>query len=136
MGCTDCPNPVVEPHDSITYTLIYSDFNDCFEMDTTVTVIVSEEFKVSIPNSFTPNGDNLNDTFFPVLYGLEEFVSMTIYNRWGMIVYETDDITLGWDGMLNGEIAAHNSVFTYKIIVRRYTRELNEFIGKVVLISP
>ncbi len=135
MGCTDCPDPWVKPVKTTTYNLIYSDLHKCFIMDTNVTIEVNDEFKVTIPNAFSPNNDNLNDTFFPVTYGVEEFVYMRIFDRWGVLVYETNDINAGWDGRHNGKIAAHNSAFTYQIRVKRFTGEFKDFVGMVVLVS-
>jgi gliding motility-associated-like protein len=63
---------------------------------------------VALPNTFTPNGDNTNDTFGP-LSDCEEPVFLNfllrIYNRWGNLVYETSDATLPWDGEQDGEPA-------------------------------
>jgi gliding motility-associated-like protein len=59
---------------------------------------------IDIPNSFTPNGDGLNDYFFPrqlLSGGLTEF-KMTIYNRWGQEIFQTLNLNgRGWDGKFN-----------------------------------
>jgi len=52
----------------------------------------------NLPNVFTPNGDGLNDLFIPYPYDFVEKVNMTILNRWGTIVYNTDDPDINWDG--------------------------------------
>ncbi|MFT5877656.1 MAG: PKD repeat protein, partial [Dokdonia sp.] len=93
MGCSDCPDPWVQPITNTTYTLVYADMNGCFELDTSIVVEVLDEFKVSIPNTFTPGSDNLNDTFIPVIYGVEQLVFMRIFDRWGTLVFETTDIS-------------------------------------------
>ena len=51
-----------------------------------------------LPNVFTPNGDGKNDYFRPFPYDFVESVDMTIYNRWGNIVYETNNPDINWDG--------------------------------------
>ncbi len=51
-----------------------------------------------LPNIFTPNGDNKNDYFTPQINRSVEKVDMKIYNRWGNLVYETDDPAINWDG--------------------------------------
>ena len=134
MGCNDCPNPYVQPSVTTTYTLVYQDLNGCFVLDTTVTVEVLDEFKVSIPNTFTPGSDGLNDTFVPVIYGVEELMYMRIFDRWGSMVYETEDITLGWDGTHNGERVADNSAFSYTVKVRRFNGEIKEYVGVVIVL--
>jgi len=51
-----------------------------------------------LPNVFTPNFDGYIDTFYPFPYTSVEKVEMTIFNRWGNIVYETQDPDINWDG--------------------------------------
>ncbi len=56
----------------------------------------------SLPNVFTPNSDGFNDKFTPFPYTSVEKVNMTIFNRWGKVVYETDDPDINWDGKHQG----------------------------------
>ena len=58
-----------------------------------------------LPNVFTPNGDLENDLVVPISNKYVESVEATIYNRWGSIVYQTNDININWDGthMTSGE---------------------------------
>ncbi len=53
------------------------------------------------PNSFSPNGDFLNETFKPVLVNFENY-GMKIYNRWGELIFETSDFNINWDGTYQG----------------------------------
>ena len=55
-----------------------------------------------IPNTFTPNGDGLNDTFGVAGEAIKD-INIQIFNRWGQLIYETNDPEKGWDGRLNGE---------------------------------
>lgn len=75
--------------------------NGCTASDT---IQVQNDCYVNIPNVFTPNGDGLNDYFFPRQYlsrGLTEF-KMNIYNRWGQLIFETTNLQgSGWDGKFN-----------------------------------
>jgi len=61
------------------------------------------------PNTFTPNGDKLNDVFSVSGNCFDEF-EMWIYNRWGSNVFYTNDYTAGWDGAING---VHCSIGSY-----------------------
>lgn len=72
-----------------------------------------------IPNAFSPNHDNLNDVFKPMLSlsCMNGGYRMMIYNRWGEKVFQSFDILKGWDGTKNGE-AADLGVYYYTI---RYT---------------
>ncbi len=134
MGCTDCPAPLIKPSESTSYQLSYGDTNGCFQYDTSVVVEVLDEFKVSIPNTFTPGSDNLNDTFIPVVYGMEKMEYLRIYDRWGGLVFETYDITKGWDGTFRNKLVANNSAFSYTTRFRRYNGDLKDFVGVVIVL--
>ena len=56
---------------------------------------------VGFPTAFSPNGDGVND-FFELNGGPVRTLTLSIYNRWGEKVFETDDITKGWDGKFKG----------------------------------
>ena len=68
---------------------------------------------VYIPSSFTPNKDGLNDRFKPTLVNVEAF-TMSIYNRWGELLFETDNMEEGWDGS-HGGIDVQAGVYLYSI---------------------
>lgn len=52
----------------------------------------------TLPNVFSPNGDNINDLFIPFPYRYVESIDIRIYDRWGMMVFTTTDPALNWDG--------------------------------------
>ena len=51
-----------------------------------------------MPNAFTPNGDGLNDYFGVSGYNTNRLIKLKIYNRWGQLIFETNDINKRWDG--------------------------------------
>ncbi len=71
----------------------------------TDSILVSSDCYVDIPNVFTPNGDGVNDYFFPrqlLSRGLIVF-RMSVFNRWGQLIFESNSLNgAGWDGKLNG----------------------------------
>jgi gliding motility-associated-like protein len=73
--------------------------------------------KFFMPNAFTPNQDGLNDEFIPVgkFEGLRDY-SFTVWNRWGDLIFSTDDFRVGWNGQRNntGEVAPPG-VYAYLI---------------------
>ena len=86
-------------------------------VDSSVTVIlVKEEIIFYIPNTFTPDGDEFNQTFQPIFTaGYDPFdFNLLIFNRWGEVVWESNDDTVGWDGTFNGKMVPSGS-FTWKI---------------------
>tara|TARA_B100000809_G_scaffold212494_1_gene216499 strand:- start:6461 stop:8614 length:2154 start_codon:yes stop_codon:yes gene_type:complete len=88
--------------------------NGCNENYTTTIdkELLSEVF---VPNAFTPNGDNENDLLF--VRGAIDEMSIKIYNRWGELVFESVNQSLGWDGTFNGAPVTPG-VFVYHLITR------------------
>jgi gliding motility-associated-like protein len=95
-------------------------FEDC-DKDGIENFIDSELCLIDIlmANVFTPNGDNINDTVKPVLYGIEKFVCFKVYNRWGNIIFETRDREKGWDG---GYKTQEQSTETFQWLSEGYDR--------------
>jgi gliding motility-associated-like protein len=94
-----------QTYGSYDVTLFAIDSNGCID-SITQTFELNDDLKVNVPNSFTPNGDGLNDEFIPIFNmanSVKEY-RFEVYNRWGQIVFETNDITLGWDGKYKGKI--------------------------------
>lgn len=83
--------------------------------DTTLGQLFIEPFNLYIPNTFTPDGDEFNNVFQPQAY-LDIFEwNMKIYNRWGELIFETDDFDTGWDGTLANGRYAQDGLYIYKI---------------------
>lgn len=83
-----------------TYTVRIVDANGC---ETSLEVQVDERFpKIFVPNAFSPNGDGQNDDFKPVT-DCQLIYSMQVFNQWGAITFATNDISVGWNGTLNGQ---------------------------------
>jgi len=67
-----------------------------------------------VPNVFTPNNDGLNDFFYPKINCSFSYYHIYIYNRWGKLLFETEDETSKWDGTFNSK-AAPDGVYFYLI---------------------
>jgi hypothetical protein len=63
---------------------------------------ISPNFTLFAPNSFSPNRDGTNEIFLLKGQYIRAY-NLIIYNRWGAVVFETDDVEKGWDGTYNGE---------------------------------
>jgi gliding motility-associated-like protein len=74
---------------------------------------------IYIPNTFTPDGDNLNDYFFPVLTNIEPInYNLSIFNRWGQVIFESTKPEVGWDGKIQSSgLDATNDTFLYQVQV-------------------
>ncbi|HHZ65982.1 MAG TPA: PKD domain-containing protein, partial [Flavobacteriales bacterium] len=82
-------------------------------------IVMLGDYTLHIPNAFSPNGDGYNDFFYPQGIGfrdLKEF-EFYIYDRWGDMIFHTDDVNSGWDGKANnGRKMAQQDVFVWLII--------------------
>lgn len=129
-------NPYVRPLESLDYELTVIDVNGC-EGVGTVFVELDANRNLYIPNAFSPNGDGANDEFriYPCT-GVTRVLSANIFDRWGDLVYQTDeeDVSNGlycanglvlWDGRFNNE-TMNMGVYVYVIEV--------EFLDKVRLV--
>ena len=88
-----------------------------------------------IPNSFTPNGDERNNTFKPVITsGVDLFnYSFYIYNRWGQVIWESYNPNMGWDGTFNS-VMCQDGIYTWKLKFKTpKTDEIKEFMGSLTL---
>ncbi|WP_430403518.1 PKD domain-containing protein [Fluviicola sp.] len=100
---------------SYVITLIANNAGNC--PDTAkVTVTIQEELVYYVPNTFTPDGDEFNNVFFPVFTsGFDPYnYTLTIYNRWGETLFESNDTKFGWDGTYNGELCK-TGIYTWTI---------------------
>ena len=111
ISCTHCNNPWVSPIETTTYTVETK--NDCFDFSEEFLVNVIRDFYLEAPSAFTPNGDSNNDIFRFEGNNIANF-DLKIFNRWGDIVFSTNDINQGWDGTVN---AHSQNIDTYKYLV-------------------
>ena len=135
----DCniANPFVTPEVTTTYYVEIEDANlGCVHMDS-ITIFVFDESRceepyVFVPKGFTPNDDGLNDQLFVRGNYIEE-VHFVIFNRWGEKVFETKDLSEGWDGKVNGKIVPPD-VFGYYVELKCFGGEEFLMKGNVTLI--
>lgn len=100
------------------------------------TIIVSEEIIFYVPNAFTPDGDSFNQTFFPVFTtGFDPFAyTLTMYDRWGEVIFVSHDTVYGWDGTYNGNICQNGS-YSWTLRFKVYGKdEYKVYSGHVSLI--
>ena len=77
----------------------------------TKTFIIQVPSEFYLPNAFTPNGDGDNDVFLPKGYKIED-LQMLIFNRWGELIFESNDVNIGWDGKTKSNIFAPDGLYT------------------------
>ena len=96
---TVCPTEI----DTITYYVIGTDARGCQKTDS-ITVRIIGTPEVSVPTGFTPNGDGMNDEFRIVKSHNFHMEKLQVFNRWGQVVFETNDINKGWNGTSSGAV--------------------------------
>src|SRR5690554_8199582 len=83
---------------------------------------VREELLFYIPNTFTPDNDNFNETFKPVFTSGIDLQSYTLYifNRWGELVFESHNTEVGWDGSYGAEsnTTVKSGTYLWKVIFK------------------
>ncbi len=95
-------------------------------------VEIRQPFRIFFPNAFTPNQDGLNDTFKPTFLFVRTY-RMSIYNREGMLLFETQEIEEGWDGTFKGEVAP-SGAYIYVVDLKDNTGESFQTQGTFTLI--
>jgi gliding motility-associated-like protein len=115
ISCSKCYDPWVSPVKSTTYKVETT--NGCFDFLENFNVEVIKDFYLEAPSAFTPNGDLKNDIFIFESKNIRNF-DLKIFNRWGKIVFSTNDISRGWDGNVNGHL---QNIDTYKYLVKAET---------------
>lgn len=110
LSCSDCANPIATLLLSATYTVSVTDANGCIGSDTILIKTVCNDKNYWFPNTFSPNGDGVNDYFYPRGTSLYNIQSLTIFNRWGQQVFArmnfpANQQNMGWDGTFGGKPA-------------------------------
>jgi gliding motility-associated-like protein len=82
---------------------------------------------IYVPRVFTPNGDGVNDVLKPILVGISSFHFFSVYNRWGNLIYTTEDPNQGWDGKFKG---VAQPVETYLWVAEGIDTEGNKVVQK------
>ena len=109
---------------------------DCWD-STSTTITIDDEQIYYIPNTFTPNGDEKNNDFQPVFtsgFDAQNY-HFSIFNRWGELVFESNNPAIGWDGTYGNKIVM-NGTFTWKLQFKEKMTEKEHYLtGHVNLIK-
>jgi len=104
--------------------------------DTIVAHFTPQPFAIYVPNSFSPNGDGINDVFTIAGNALDiEVFELTIFDRWGQIVFHSTDPNTVWTGEFNkGEYFVGNSSYSYRLKVKSiFDIEPRELSGSILM---
>lgn len=86
-------------------------------------VIISEQYLIYVPNTITPDGDAFNEVFKPYFNGINIYnYTLTIYNRWGEVMFVSHDPSVGWNGTYGGEVVP-TGVYVWHIVTDELTSD-------------
>jgi gliding motility-associated-like protein len=136
LSCTQCDMPMASPEVDTFYNVTAVNQFGCKATDR-LRIRVIEDCAgkmVFVPNTFTPNGDGQNDILKVFGPGVESVKQVRIFNRWGQMVFETNDPDgIGWDGTFNGE-ELNPGVFVYYMDVECINGERTIKKGDITLL--
>ena len=91
----------------------------CFKVVSTYSVYIDPLTSVDVPTAFTPNGDGVNDVIYVDGWGIKKLNYFRIFNRWGQVLFESNDIKIGWNGIYNG-VPQNMETYVYQVSVETY----------------
>jgi len=138
LDCSDCASPKATPFITTTYEVTVYTAAGCSAKDEVTISVSCDNSQVFVANTFTPNGDGVNDRFYPQGKGLSRIERLRVFNRWGQLVFEAANLPLndeskGWDGTLRNE-PLNPDVFVYILNAFCESGEPLELKGDISLI--
>jgi large repetitive protein len=117
-------------------TLTVTSADGCTDIATD-SVCIGLEATLFVPNAFTPNGDGDNEIFLPLGIGIEPIdYHLYIFDRWGNLIFESDNPLVGWDGRANGGTnIAQEDVYVWRLKCVDVTGQKHNKLGTVTLIK-
>jgi gliding motility-associated-like protein len=138
LSCSDCPSPVASPLKTTRYIVKVSNEWNCVSKDDILVEIACDKSQLFLANTFTPNGDGVNDKFYPQGAGDPIVKQLTIVNRWGNVIFDAKDIPIndpayGWDGTYKLEQLPPD-VFVYVLKATCESGQVIEITGDVSIV--
>jgi gliding motility-associated-like protein len=108
LNLTSVYDPVYKYDKTTQYTITMTSKAGCITVDTMLVNVVNEGdtttfSRIFVPKAWTPNGDGKNDYLYPLTVRIRTLTYFRIFNRWGQLMFETNTIGKGWDGVYRGK---------------------------------
>lgn len=129
LSCDTCKITQALPQSTTEYVMELIDTNGCAAFDS-VTIEIAGI--IWLPNTFTPNGDGVNDKFGAVYENIVTY-HLEIYNRWGELIFESYDIDNHWDGTYKGTLSQIDS-YVWRVTYSHLTQKQKILTGHVNLV--
>ena len=136
LSCTNCQSPMASPETDTTYFVTAINEFGCKATDK-LRIRVIEDCSgkmVYVPNTFTPNGDGQNDILKVYGPGIASVKQIRVFNRWGQLMFDTNDPEIGWDGTFKGA-ELNSGVYMYYVDVECINGERTIKKGDVTLLK-
>ena len=117
LNYTDVRTPIFKNDKTVEYLITISPTNGCRIVDTLkVEIVTGDRIRSSlhVPNAWSPNNDGSNDKLFPLTINIKELYYFRVFNRWGQLMFETNKLGDGWDGIYNGKPQVQD-VYTWTV---------------------
>lgn len=131
LNCSDCATTIATPYYTTEFTLTVNYLANC-SVSETIRVNVGDGEDFYVPNAFSPNGDGNNDVLEVYGTGLAK-VDLTIFNRWGEKVFDSNNQWQGWDGNYRG-VESPAGVYTYYVEATYLNGKVKEKKGTITII--
>ena len=128
----------VKPNQNTEYTVEVKNKWGCAAKDRVTVFVICDGTNFFIPNTFSPNGDGVNEVFFPRGSGIFKIKNFKIFNRWGEMMFEKNSFdannpAFGWDGNFKG-IQLNPDVFVYMIDIICNNKSVLTYRGNIALV--
>lgn len=140
LNCNNCASPAGNALQTTTYTIKTTSANGCQASDTITIFIACENGNLLLPTAFSPNGNGVNEYFYPIARGYKTIRKFLIFNRRGNKVFERQNFSpntpsLGWNGRINNsDYVADSETFAWFIEAECEQGQLVTNKGTVLLI--
>lgn len=133
LSCANCPETNAYPLETTLFTLTTTDSLNCFDLSASLTVEVLDGVRIAVPEAFTPNGDGVNDIVRLRLKGQYTQLDFSIYNRWGELIFSSNDENIGWDGTYKGKLQSPDS-YAWSVAVKTIAGHIIRQRGSISLL--
>lgn len=116
----------------VKYRIVAVSHSDDSVVSVSNEIVLFNAFSLQVPTAFTPNSDGLNDKFGAVAENVKEY-KLVVYNRYGEVLFNTNNLNEKWDGTFNGSTVPAGG-YMYEIVARSHENESIQKSGKVLVI--
>jgi gliding motility-associated-like protein len=124
-------NPVATPQATTTYTMTVKDLNNCTSVDSAKVTVIP--YCAKPMEAFTPNGDGINDRWLVTSGSCTNKVNVSVFNRYGNIIYRKDNYSNDWDGTYNGK-PVPDGTYYFIVTFRLINGKTEELSGSVTIL--